>query len=48
VAQIEDQRLAEVMNGDGYLNATAAALRQHGGLWFNNETYVVSRRSDLG
>jgi hypothetical protein len=48
VAQIDDERLAEVMSGDDYLDATAAALRRHGGLWFNNETYVVSRRSELG
>ena len=32
VAQIEDERLAEVMASDGYLNATRAVLRTHGGL----------------
>ena len=48
VAQIDDRRLAAVMTGDHYLEATRAALRKHGGLWFNNETYVVSRRSELG
>jgi hypothetical protein len=48
VAQIDDERLAEAMSGDDYLDATAATLRKHGGLWFNNETFVVSRRSELG
>jgi SAM-dependent methyltransferase len=48
VAQIEDRRLAAVMNRDDYLEATRSALRRHGGLWFNNETYVISRRADLG
>jgi hypothetical protein len=48
VAQIEDRRLAAVMNSDDYLDATRAALRRHAGLWFNNETYLVSRRAELG
>ncbi len=48
VAQIEDRRLAAVMNRDDYLDVTRSALRRHGGLWFNNETYIVSRRAELG
>jgi hypothetical protein len=48
VAQIEDRRLAGVMNRDDYLEATRAALRRHAGLWFTNETYIVSRRAELG
>ncbi len=48
VAQIEDRRLAEVMNGDEYLEITRAALRKHAGLWFNNEMYIVSRPAELG
>ncbi|MEE9299869.1 MAG: hypothetical protein V3V17_01945 [Alphaproteobacteria bacterium] len=44
VAQIEDDRLAEVMTGRRYLDATQAVLRKYGGLWFNDETFVVSRR----
>jgi len=47
VAQIEDHRLAGVMSSDGYLNATREVLRKHGGLWFWDESYVISRRSDL-
>jgi hypothetical protein len=48
VAQIDDRRLAIAMSGDRYIAATRDALRKHGGLWFNNETYIVSRRADLG
>lgn len=48
VAQIEDARLAAVMNQDAYLEATKATLRKHGGLWFSNESFVISRRAALG
>ncbi len=44
VAQIEDERLAEAMTTDGYLQATREVLRHYGGLWFNDESYVVSRK----
>jgi hypothetical protein len=27
-----------------YLDATQAVLQKHGGLWFNDETFVVTRR----
>jgi len=43
VAQIEDDRLEEIPDGAGHLNATKEILRKHGGLWFNDESYVVSR-----
>ena len=42
VAQVEDDRLAEV--GDRYIDATRAVLRERGGLWFYDESYVISRR----
>jgi hypothetical protein len=45
VAQIEDERLDSVVTGGGYLDATQAVLQKHGGLWFNDETFVVTRRS---
>jgi hypothetical protein len=48
VAQIEDRRLAAAMNRDDYQEATRATLRRHAGLWFTNETYIVSRRAELG
>jgi SAM-dependent methyltransferase len=44
VAQIEDQRLSEVVRDGRYLEATDRVLKQHGGLWFNDETYVISHR----
>jgi hypothetical protein len=44
VAQIEDERLNEVMTGKGYLDATRDVLYNYGGLWFNDETYVVVRK----
>ena len=44
VNQIEDERLGEVVATGKYLDATQAVLRRHGGLWFNDESFVVSRR----
>ena len=44
VAQIEDDRLAAVVNDSSYLDATREVLRCHGGLWFLDESYVISRR----
>jgi len=44
VAQIEDDRLSEVVREGRYLEATDRVLKKHGGLWFNDETYVISRR----
>lgn len=48
VTQIEDARLAAVLNKNRYVEATRETLRAHRGLWFNNETYIVSRRAELG
>jgi len=44
VNQIEDERLDKVVTTDAYLEATQSILQKHGGLWFNDETFVVSRR----
>lgn len=46
VAQIEDERLNAVLMGREYLEATQHVLQKHGGLWFNDESYVISRRRD--
>jgi SAM-dependent methyltransferase len=46
VAQIEEQRLSEVVRTPDYLQATDDVLRRHGGLWFKDETYAISRRPD--
>ncbi|MBI3373865.1 MAG: hypothetical protein HY017_19235 [Betaproteobacteria bacterium] len=44
VAQIDDERLAQVIGERGYLDATNEVLRAHGGMWFLDESYVVSRK----
>jgi hypothetical protein len=44
VNQIEDERLDSVVQTGAYLEATQAVLQQYGGLWFNDETFVVTRR----
>jgi hypothetical protein len=44
VNQIEDERLDAVVTSGAYLEATQAVLRNHGGLWFNDETFTVVRK----
>jgi hypothetical protein len=44
VAQVEDDRLATVVHDGRYLDATREVLRKNGGLWFFDESYVISRR----
>jgi SAM-dependent methyltransferase len=46
VAQIEDQRLEEAMKNNAYLDATKEVLHSHGGLWFWDESFVISRKRD--
>jgi hypothetical protein len=46
VSQVEDDRLADVVSDGRYLDATRDVLRKHGGLWFYDESYVISRRRD--
>jgi hypothetical protein len=44
VAQIDDERLAKVIGERQYLDATREVVQAHGGLWFLDESYVVSRK----
>jgi hypothetical protein len=44
VAQIDDERLAQVVSDRKYLEVTQQVLQVHSGLWFLDESYVVSRR----
>ena len=44
VAQIDDERLGKVIGERNYLDATREVLQAHGGLWFLDESYVVSRK----
>jgi hypothetical protein len=46
VAQVEDDRLAELMNDQRHIAATREVLKQHGGLWFYDESYVISHRRE--
>jgi hypothetical protein len=44
VNQIEDERLEPVLASGDYLQYTSKILRKHKGLWFNDESFVVSRK----
>ncbi len=46
VGQIEDERLEPVISSGEYLDATADVLHKHNGIWFNDESFVVSRKRD--
>jgi hypothetical protein len=46
VAQIEDDRLTEVAQSGRTLDAAREVLRKYNGLWFYDESYVISRRRD--
>ena len=46
VYQIEDDQLSDVMADSRYLEATQSVLQDHGGLWFVDESFVVSRKRD--
>jgi hypothetical protein len=46
VAQIEDDRLSDVNSDRRYIEATREVLQQHGGLWFYDESFVISHRRD--
>ncbi|MEK9966434.1 MAG: hypothetical protein VW582_08730 [Rhodospirillaceae bacterium] len=45
VYQIEDEMIASAVSAGGYLEATQKVLQEHGGLWFTNESYVVTRKA---
>ena len=44
VAQIDDERLGQVLGERKYLDATREVLQTHGRLWFLDESYVISRK----
>jgi hypothetical protein len=44
VNQIEDDQLEPVMRDGSYLEVMQDVLNEHGGLWFNDEAFVVVRR----
>lgn len=46
VGQIEDARVEAVMGDRHYLDVTRDVLHKHNGLWFWDESFVISRRQD--
>jgi len=46
VAQIEEDRLTETAHSSQALDAARDVLRKYNGLWFYDESYVISRRRD--
>jgi hypothetical protein len=46
VAQIEDDRLSDAVGDPRYIEATREVLHERGGLWFYDESYVISRRRE--
>ena len=46
VAQVEDDRLSDVNSDRRYIDATRDVLQTHGGLWFYDESFVISRRRE--
>jgi hypothetical protein len=43
VAQIDEARLADAMASGVYVPATRDVLERYGGVWFNDEAYVIAR-----
>jgi hypothetical protein len=43
VAQIDDERVANAMHEGNYLGITNDVVLKHGGLWFQDESFVVVR-----
>ena len=45
VAQVDDERTAEAMETADYMRVTNDVVVKHGGLWFQDESFVVVRNS---
>ena len=43
VAQIDEGRLADALASGVYVPATQRVLQRSGGVWFNDEAYVIAR-----
>ncbi len=43
VAQIDETRLSQAMASGAYVPATRGVLERYGGVWFNDEAYVIAR-----
>ena len=43
VAQIDENRLSAALSSGAYVEATQSVLHRYGGVWFNDEAYVIAR-----
>jgi hypothetical protein len=43
VAQIDERRMAEAVASGAYIEATRSVIEGYGGVWFNDESYVIRR-----
>ncbi len=43
VAQVDDERVADAMQHAEYMKVTSEVVLKHGGLWFQDESFVVVR-----
>lgn len=43
VAQIDEERVAQAVSSGAYLEAVRTVIERRGGVWFNDESYVISR-----
>jgi hypothetical protein len=43
VAQIDEERMSKAVTSGAYIEATRSVIEEHGGVWFNDESYVISR-----
>lgn len=46
VAQVDDRRINEVLQSGKYLDVTREVVQKHGGLWFQDESFVVVKRRE--
>jgi hypothetical protein len=46
VAQIDEDRLAAALASGEYVEATQRVLQREGGVWFNDEAYVIVRKDE--
>ena len=44
VAQIDEQRMSDAVTSGAYIDATRSVIEHYDGIWFNDESYVISRR----
>ncbi len=43
VAQIDEERIASAVGTGAYIDATRSVIERHGGVWFQDESYVIRR-----